>query len=230
MSKKSLLKIISIILITFVIIMIVFIGLFKYSPETIGLNLNKNNEQKLGYKTQYQEPKLSLTKSQFDDLQREVIRNTILKSQIDDLILLNSKLKDSLSYHDINHPGKNTAQVKSIDSLKKLAVDSLSKYIKLFKDTLNAKVLLEKKYSDLAKRLVTSEDSLKNKNLAEFAKIYENSEPAEVAKILQKIDKVSAAKILKLMNKKKAGKVLDILKTENAADMLTGELKDGSKK
>ncbi|MCS7001091.1 MAG: hypothetical protein NZ481_09795, partial [Candidatus Kapabacteria bacterium] len=59
-------------------------------------------------------------------------------------------------------------------------------------------------------------DSLRLKNLAMVAEMYDRADPAEVAKILASAESSYAASVLRLMKRKTAAKVIEYLPKDKA--------------
>ena len=122
--------------------------------------------------------------------------------------------------------------------LQKQLNDSLQKQILFVQDSLKtalakahelqekdriAKAALEavNKEKEVAKDLAVKKDSLRLKNMKDFAEMYDKADPAEVAKILSQTDTDYTASVLKMMKRKSAAKVIEKLPTKKAAEVST---------
>ena len=214
--------------IAFVIVVGGFVVVYKFFPGLIGIDRQSKHEKTLALKSRgrIKVPNLIISKTDYDNMQREIVRNKILKMENLQLTTDKKKLLDSLiTKNELLNTGK-TSYPKMLDSISKIhntnakLKDSLQKITLSYKQVLSDRERTLKMAEDKEKLLIGQLDSLKNKNLSDFAKIYDNSEPKDVAKILEKIDSKDASKILKLMSKKKAGKVLEVISTERAAEIM----------
>ncbi|TAL67292.1 MAG: hypothetical protein EPN82_15070 [Bacteroidetes bacterium] len=228
MSTKSLMMILISLVTAFVIVVGGFIVVYKFFPGFIGIDRKSNQERTMTSKSKSKKnvPNITISKTEFDELIRESVRNKILVSENKQLLNNQKNLADSLSKkNELLSTGK-TSYPKMLDSIAKIhgiyakLRDSLQKVTLLYKQVLSDIDRITKTSQEKEKLLLGQLDSIKNKNLSDFAKIYDNSEPKDVAKILEKIDSKDASKILKLMSKKKAGKVLEAISTERAAEIM----------
>jgi flagellar motility protein MotE (MotC chaperone) len=227
MSTKTLLMILLSLIIAFVIVIGGFLTVYKLAPGWIGLEKPSVTYTKSGnQKKYYKEPVISLKKSEFDEMQNKIIRVNLLEHQIITLTADRTRLADTITklgnlisssktslpnmQDSISNIHKNTANLR----------DSLAKLGTLYAAAVSERDAARKTMDETKKNMLGTTDSVKNKSLSEFAKIYDNSEPNEVAKILEKIDTKDASKILKLMSKKKAGKVLDVMNPDKVAEIM----------
>jgi len=218
MDKKQILAAIAILAGTFLLIIGSVVGIYFLNPEILGFSPTKNPNS-----AKYEE--FEQVKS--DSIEEE-FSNTSDQSDIqyDSLKSLNLILKDSLNakseiikiYND--SIASLVKRIIELDNFQNSRIDSVkivkNRISQVLNDYNNVKIELLKKDSLMVKK----KDSLTEKNMIQFAKIYDNSGPKEVAKILEKLDSKDAAKILKLMQVKKAGKVLESMKPEIAAQIL----------
>ncbi len=227
MSTKTLIMILLSLIIAFVIVVGGFFSIYKFAPSWIGLEKPSVTYTKSGkVKKYYREPSISIEKGEFDDMQNKILRVELLEHNISSLVVDKNKMSDTISnLKNLISTGKTSlpnmkdsisAIHKNITKLK----DSLSKLLILYSSALNERDAAKKNLDELKKNMLETTDSVKNKSLSEFAKIYDNSEPAKVAKILESINSKDASRILKLMSKKKAGKVLDVMNTDTVAKIM----------
>ncbi|OGU10562.1 MAG: hypothetical protein A2X63_05020 [Ignavibacteria bacterium GWA2_35_8] len=228
MSTKSLMMILMSLVIAFVIVVGGFVVVYKFFPGMIGIDKKSQQSRTMALraKGKIKVPNLLISKTDFDDMQKAVVRNKLLKMENLQLNAEKKNLLDSITAkNELLSTGK-TSYPRMLDSISKIhktnakMKDTLSKITLLYKQVLSDRERVAKMTEEKEKLLIGQLDSLKNKNLSDFAKIYDNSEPKEVAKILEKVDSKDASKILKLMSKKKAGKVLDMISTERAAEIM----------
>ncbi len=215
-------------IIAFVIVVGGFVVVYKFFPGMIGIDKKSQQSRTMALRTKgkIKVPNITLSKTDFDNLVKESLRNKTLISENKQLLNDKKNLTDSLAKKiELLATGK-TSYPRMLDSINKInrnyakLRDSLQKITLSYKQVLSDRERASKMTEEKEKLLIGQLDSLKNKNLSDFAKIYDNSEPKDVAKILEKIDSKDASKILKLMSKKKAGKVLDVISTERAAEIM----------
>ena len=228
MSTKSLMMILISLVAAFVIVVGGFVVVYKFFPGLIGIDKGTKQVKTMTLKNKLknQNLKITISKPEFDELIRESVRNKVLISENKQLLNNKKNLTDSITKKsELLSTGK-TSYPKMLDSIAKIHKnysklrDSLQKVTLLYKQVLSDIDRINKTTQEKEKLLLGQLDSIKNKNLSDFAKIYDNSEPKDVAKILEKIDSKDASKILKLMSKKKAGKVLEAISSERAAEIM----------
>ncbi len=224
MTTKQLLLLVSGVIGIFLFFSISLYFLFLFAPDILGLppkrsataGNNKNSKP-------YYDPKLTINKSEFDQIQTKILKGEIA---VDDRTVLTKKnkiLKDSLDLFNkaltaspTDNADGNTTKILSPKAMK----DSLGR-LNILVSALKTELVSTKNKVDLLEKLMASkDDSLHLANLKDFAKMYETSNPADVAKILEKIDGAAAAKILKMMSKKKAGKIIEAMKPEKVETIM----------
>ncbi|MBI5325716.1 MAG: hypothetical protein HZB41_10690 [Ignavibacteriae bacterium] len=228
MSTKSLMMILISLVTAFVIVVGGFIVVYKFFPGLIGIERNSKHGRilSLNSRGKTKVPNIIISKTEFDKLIKESIKYQVLTTQNKQLINEKKNLTDSMTQKNLLLSTGKTSYPKMLDSISKIQSnyaklrDSLQKVTLLYKQVLSDRERISKTTEEKEKLLLGQIDSLRNKNLADFAKIYDNSEPKEVAKILEKIDSKDASKILKLMSKKKAGKVLEAISADRAAEIM----------
>lgn len=224
--KQILILIISVFLILAAIFGAIVL-LYNTAPQYLGLpeKSTTNQTQKQNGK-KYVDPKISITKSEYDELMKKALTSEVSTDSKDNLIKNNKALKDSLRKLDSlisslrntdKNQKNNNINNKNFQASDRDSINSLNRQLASARGEIsnfNAIIQNQKKQAD------AKQDSLYNANLKDFSKIYENSSPSEVAKILTKIDEREAAKILKMISKKKAGKIIELLNPEQAAAIL----------
>ena len=201
--------------------------LYLFAPQTLGLP--PKSEHRASYKDikPYIDPKISISKQQYDEWQKKVLDAEIKQNDNSFLVKENKLLTDSLkkfsnSLININRTDKKTPDnLPSANNDGKKPSDSSNTVNVQINNLKNEITSLNTTIANLKKYNQIKEDSLYENNLKDFAKIYENSSPEEIAKILEKLNNFKdAAKILKIMSKKKAGKIIELWKPEQAANIL----------
>lgn len=216
MDTKQILAAVSILIGTFILIIGTVVGIYYFYPELLGFTPKLSTVQR---------PNVAMTKS--DSLAAQKKKDsTELSIPYDSLKKMAFSLKDSLyNKREIiqNYNDSISGLVKRILDLNSNE-SKLNDSVNTYKKQLATVVSNMKEFQELVAKKdslnIVVKDSLSEKNLVQFAKIYNNSAPTEVAKILEKIDGKDAAKILKIMQPKKAGKVLEAMKPEFAAEIL----------
>lgn len=241
MNSKSLTYLLIGITSSFTVVVIAILSIYQYAPEFLGLppkpadsaelaqialqaKLDSIETEKKKFDTIYIEPRIALTGNQFDSIQQEFLRSDILKIQKDSLLKSRLQLTDSIAR-------LNQKAMKIKDSMRAVIdtfntksrsfagiMDSLKRYMDLYNKTNSELKSAKEKLRGKDDKPVP--DSVKEKELKDYAKICNNSNPEKVAKILENMKGADASKLLKLMDKKKAGKVLEAIKPEQAADIL----------
>lgn len=227
MDVKQLITVIIVASVSFTIVILLVLGIYKYKPEYMGLPPNPVDSTLVMVEdTVYIEPSVVLTQKAYNKLNKELAEKEYFIKEKDTLFKQKKSLLDS-----INFLKKQTQMyldsIKRVENRykdmtkKKITVeDSIKKLNQKFLTTANKAELTEKKLKDTENFLNKKIDTLEAKSFADFAKIYNNSNPTNVAKILEQIDDRDAAKILKLMSKKKAGKIIEAMDKEKAATIL----------
>ncbi len=225
MSKKQL---IIIIIATFGFLILFSAGiylLYLFAPQTLGLPSKSAN--RVSYKDikTYIDPKIIISKQQYDDWQRKVLDAELKLGDNSFLSKQNILLNDSLKKTSKKLAEYSIHEIKSKDSTKTIPVgkkpnDSLSILNQQISKLKNEITSLNNTLQNQKKTFETKQDSLYDSNLIDFAKIYENSSPSEIAKIIELLNYKDAAKILKNMSKKKAGKIIELLKPVKADSIL----------
>jgi flagellar motility protein MotE (MotC chaperone) len=238
MKAKTLVLIVMAILSAFVIVMGAFFGLYMFKPDYLGIKRPEKKDSlqvhRKGGKI-YNEPKISVAKSEFDSYQALKIQLALIRSQNLDVMQENRKILDSMAKVQLKSMEAITKATKIIDSATKVfgnvnkLSDSLAKYKSMFDKSQNELKSLKKRDTLLGYQTDSKRDSIKKVNFSEYSKIYNGMSPGEVSKILEKLDVKDAGQILKQMNKKKAAKVLDAISKEKAAAILLEQEKTEKK-
>lgn len=234
MSQKLIIIITLTIVIGFFLVVGAIVGVYKYKPQWLGLPPRPEDTVKVHVDTTpkkpevkpFVEPKVEMTKWDYDSLQVEMVKRAISNYQNLNLMHYARTLQDSINklnqsvwaYKDAGKRLADTVRFtkynyqKFNDSLAKLYTE----ISRLKAENENTKKMTgeQKKVND--KRT----DSLNSKQIEAYSKIYNDIDPVKVAKILEQLDERDASRILKLMNKKKAGKVIESMLPENAAAIL----------
>lgn len=232
MSKRQILFIVLAILVPFVVVLLIFIGIYNYYPEYLGLPPKKPDTTEIKEHTPVIPEKPSqiyiFTKEEYDKLLLKQTVPFLYKYQIENLNWQNFFLKDTLekltlSYRKlIDSLNSYSKKLSSEISANKSLNDTINKLHNFLaqknKDYENLKDLFNK----LKEKKIEQQklDSLYTENIITFAKILNNSEPTEIAKILLKLPAEDAAKILKTLQVKKAGKVLDNLPADSVSKII----------
>jgi flagellar motility protein MotE (MotC chaperone) len=233
MNRRTILRVTIGIVVTFGLSFLGVIAVFEYYPTAVEYYKNFSfSKDSVEVDTVYVEPYLTITKEKIDEFQRKLIEKESLKIAKDSLVKVRSKLLDSM-----NRIEKRISKLlDSINKVQKKLGDSRN-----YGESLKGKIKkLENDYNQTTVSLKTAnenikkqtdeynkrQDTLQEKNILEFTKIYEKAKPLEVAKILEKISDKDASTILKNMPQKKAGKILELMSPEKAAAILL----QGSKK
>lgn len=227
MDIKQLISIIILATVSFTIVILLVLGIYKYKPEYLGLPPNPIDSTLIVIEdTVYVEPSVVLTQKAFNKLNKELAEKEYYIKTKDSLSKQKKYLLDSVEYYR-KQTKMYLDSIKKVENKfnditkKKISVeDSIKRLNQRFLTTQNKAELTEKKLKDTENFLNRKIDTLEAKSFEDFAKIYNNSNPSEVAKILEQIDDRDAAKILKMMNKKKAGKIIEALSKEKAASIL----------
>lgn len=220
MTTKQLLLLVSGVIGIFLFFSVSLYFLFIFAPEILGLPPKKTTATGSKTTKPYYDPKLTISKSEFDQIQTKILKGEIAVNDRTVLNKENKTLKDSLlMIHKSLTTG--TADNGEVKTLSPRALkDSVSR-LNTIVSALKTELVSSKNKVELLEKLMASrDDSLKIANLKDFAKMYETSNPAEVAKILEKVDEATAAKILKMMSKKKAGKIIEAMKPEKGATIM----------
>lgn len=219
MDFKQLFIAIAIILSTFVLIIGTVLGVYFFKPELLGFAPPKVAKHKI---------KNNSTKTQ-DSLLAKNNRKKIIADNIpyDSLLSMNTMLIDSIDNKNNIIKIYNDSIVALAKRITQLDIneskinDSIANIKNLMSSNLEDLQNYKKLYAAKDSLITIKKDSLTEKNLIQFAKIYNNTAPSEVAKILENLaNKKDVAKIIKLMQPRKAAKVLEYLKPELAADIL----------
>lgn len=242
MSYKKLIIIIITVMFALLLGIASLIVMYKYKPELIGLPPNPQDSIKLA-ETQKMKalsdslklasnPPVSVSLSEFNRMQSQLIKNAILRYQNEDIMRQKNYLYDSLNKVAVTMKPAKDSLAMLRDSFQihqnyiKYLNDSLSKLSTLYNTAIQTKEKDNKakekaKADDKAKAAAKAvADSIHTKNLLEYAKIYNGSNPKEVAKIIDQLNEKDAAFIIKNMNKKKAAKVMESLMPETAAAIM----------
>ena len=217
MTTKQLLLLISGVIGIFLFFGVTLYLLFVFAPEMMGLPPKKSTVSQKAVKP-YIDPKLSINKSEYDQLQTKILKGDIA---INDRTVLNKEnkvLKDSISF--LTKPAS-ANQSEADKTLNPRAMKDSINRLNILVNAMKTELVTSRNKIELLQKLNASkDDSLHIANLREFAKMYETSNPADVAKILDKVDEATAAKILKMMSKKKAGKIIEAMKPEKGANIM----------
>lgn len=241
MNSKTLIYLLIGITSSFTVVILIIFAIYQLAPEYLGYppkpvdslelianarqaRLDSIENEKKKYDTIFIQPKIALSDTQFDTIQQEFLRSDILRLQKDSLLKLKLKLVDSIVK-------LNTRSLRIKDSMRAVIdtfhtknrnfagiMDSLNRYMEMYNKTNKELKAAKDKLKGEEENAVP--DSVKEKELKDYAKICNNSSPESVAKILENMRGDDASKILKLMDKKKAGKVLEAIKPERAASIL----------
>lgn len=242
--KKLIITIVSLMM-AVVIGIAALLFLYKYKPQYLGLPMNpqdsiaqvEEERQKLliAQMKAKENPKVNISLDEFNRMQSQLLKNAILRHQNESI----KKQKDYL-YDSLKHVSSGVQPARDSLAMLKDSFQISRNYIEYLNDSLNKlsamynsaiktndqekKAKAKAKEDEAAKAKAKAEaDSLRIKNLTQYAKIYNASNPREVARILEQLDEKDAAFIIKNMNKKKAAKVLEsMLPEEAAAIMLLG--------
>ncbi len=212
---------------SFTVVIVMVLGLYKYKPEYFGLPPNPVDTTLVVLEdTIYVEPAVTLTQKAYNSLNKEIRDKKYFVKEKDTLTKQKQNLLDSIKYLK-SQISKYIDSVKKVEnryldvSKKKTTVeDSIKKLNQKYLSSINRIENTEKKLKDTEKFLNRKIDTLEAKSFEDFAKIYNNANPGDVAKILEQIDDRDAAKILKMMSKKKAGKIIEAMDKEKAATIL----------
>ncbi len=241
MNSKSLTDLIIAISSSFTVAVTAILAIYNLAPEFMGFPpkpadsaelaaekhqaiLDSIENEKMKYDTIYIEPRIALTSSQYDSIQQEFLRKDILGIQKDSLQKARLALADSIA--------RLNSKAQKIKDSMRAVIDTFHTKSRSFSGIMDSLKRYMDMYSKVNSELKTARDKLKGKDdkpvpdsvkekeLKEYAKICNNSKPESVAKILENMKGQDASKLLKLMDKKKAGKVLEAIKPEQAAEIL----------
>lgn len=241
MNSKSVTYLVIAVSSSFTVVVTAILAIYQLAPEFLGYppkpvdsselaaeaykaKLDSIENEKLKYDTIFIEPKIALTGGQYDSIQQEFLRKDILQLQKDSLLKARAKLADSIARLNKKANVIKDSMRAVIDTFHTKSrsfnglMDSLKRYMDMYNKTSSELKAANNKLKGKDDKPVP--DSVKEKELKEYAKICNNSKPESVAKILENMKGQDASKILKLMDKKKAGKVLEAIKPEQAADIL----------
>ena len=223
MTTKQLLLLVSGVIGIFLFFSISLYFLFIFAPDLLGLPSKKSATAHNKNSKPYYDPKLTINKSEFDQIQTKILKGEIAISDRSALTKENKNLKDTIASFK-NTPSSGLAESGDGITTKILTPSALKDSVgrlNILVSALKTELVSTKNKVDLLEKLMASkDDSLRTANLKDFAKMYETSNPADVAKILDKVDEATAAKILKMMSKKKAGKIIDAMKPERGATIM----------
>lgn len=235
MSQKLIIIVTLTIILAFFLVLAGIFGVYKYKPQWLGLPPRPEDTMKVvkadtipqkPVEVPYVEPRVEITRWDYDSLQVEMVKRAISNYQNMNLMNYAKILQDSIqkmnksiwTYRDSTKKYSDTLRFSKYYTMK--LGDSVAKLYteisKLKADNENAKKIVGEQKKTYEKKY----DSLTVKQIEAFSKIYNDIDPGKVAKILEQLDERDAAKILRLMNKKKAGKVLESMLPENAAAIL----------
>lgn len=223
MNQRGILIIILSILIAFTVVVVSFLGLYRFYPELFGVNRSTDS---LEIDSIYTEPLLTISKQQMYKYQTELLGKDLLKFKKDSLEKASKDLSKSLNkiQNKIKHLNDSISHFNETLNLKRKGdralKDSIRKLQREFKKANQDKLSAEEQIKSNNKLLNSKVDSTKLANIKAFAKMYNTASSDGVAKILEKLEPKQAAMILKFMQKKKAGKVLEVMKPERAAEIL----------
>lgn len=142
----------------------------------------------------------------------------LLNDSIINLTKIKYQVKDTVS--------KVSLKYDNLAKENKRVLDSLNNILNNYNKDKQRLVLLENRVKSQEEFISKQQDSLEQKNFADFAKMYNGVAPQDVARILEQIDERDAARILKMMQSRKASKVLEAMSSEkSAAILLLGAVK-----
>lgn len=241
MDKKQLTIAIVILSILFLIIFGGLIGVYFTNPSLIGLapkdllkkdtlkqvKVPKINKDKvpvnpsivISMERAYQIEAIENERNSLDSAKTKLSNEVkILQDSIKSLTTIKNAVKDTISKSNLKYQNLTKENKRILDSLNKIFADYNKDRQKL--------VLLENRVKSQEEFIARQQDSLEQKNFADFAKMYNGVAPQDVARILEQIDERDAARILKMMQSRKASKVLEAMPSEkSAAILLLGAIK-----